>query len=75
VLTALSSWLAGLLAGTFFIEYIFDWQGIGKLTIDALLKNDYPLMLGCCIGTGLIFVVIMLLVDLFYSLLDPRVRL
>lgn len=75
VATALTGWLAALLAGTFFVEFIFNWQGVGKLTIDALFSNDYPLLLGCSIGTGLLFVGINILMDLIYAWLDPRVRL
>lgn len=75
VATSVSGWLASLLAGAFFVETIFDWQGLGKLTVDALSANDYPLIIGCCIATGLIFVVINLAMDLLYARLDPRVRL
>lgn len=75
VLTSISGWFASLLAGAFFIEYIFGWQGIGQLTIDALGKNDHPLVLGCAIYIGFVFVVINLLVDLLYARLDPRIRL
>ena len=75
VVTSISGWFASLLAGAFFIEYIFGWQGIGNLTIDALGKNDHPLVLGCAIWIGLIFVVVNLLVDVIYARLDPRIRL
>ena len=59
----------------FFIEYIFGWQGIGKLTIDALNKKDFPVILGSAIAIGVIFVVVNLIVDIFYTRLDPRVKL
>ncbi|MBX3102672.1 MAG: ABC transporter permease [Bacteroidetes bacterium] len=75
VITSLTGWLASLLAGTFFVEYIFHWQGIGKLTIDALMTSDYPLLLGCCLCTATIFVLVNVLTDLLYAWLDPRVRL
>lgn len=75
VLTALTSWLASLLAGAFFIEYIFNWQGIGKLMIDALTQNDYPVIIGCALTIGLIFVGVNLLTDWLYTRLDPRVKL
>lgn len=74
VLTALSGWLAALLAGTFFIEFIFDWQGVGKLTIDALYQNDFPVVMGCALATGALFLLISMLTDATYALLDPRVR-
>ena len=75
VVTSISSWFASLLAGAFFIETIFDWQGIGKLTIDALNANDYPVILGAALFIGVIFVIVNIVVDLLYASLDPRVRL
>lgn len=74
VSTAVSGWFASLLAGTFFVEAIFDWPGIGKLTVDALFTSDYPVIAGVCLATGFIFLLINLGMDLLYPLLDPRVR-
>lgn len=74
VLTSISGWFASLLAGAFFVETIFDWQGLGKLTIDALHAKDYPMILGAAILIGVMFVVINVVVDLLYTLVDPRVR-
>jgi peptide/nickel transport system permease protein len=75
VVTAISGWLAELLAGSFFIEYIFGWKGVGKLTVDALDKLDFPLVMGSVLLTAFIFVIVNLLTDILYSRLDPRVRL
>ncbi len=75
VITAISGWLAELLAGSFFIEYIFGWKGVGKLTVDALDKLDFPMVMGSVLFTAFIFVVVNLLTDLLYGRLDPRVRL
>lgn len=75
VLTSISGWFASLLAGAFFIETIFDWQGLGKLTIDALSANDYPVILGAAILIGMTFVLINIMVDILYTRLDPRVRI
>lgn len=75
VVTSITGWLASLLAGAFFIEYIFNWQGIGKLTIDALNTNDFPVILGCAMTVGIIFVVVSIITDLLYILLDPSVKL
>ena len=74
VITAVSGWFASLMAGAFFIEYIFHWQGIGKLTIDALNTNDLPVILGACIFIGLIFVLLSIVTDVLYRVLDPRMR-
>lgn len=75
VVTAVSGWLAELLAGSFFVEYIFGWKGVGKMAVDALEKFDFPVVMGTVLLTAFLFVAINLLTDLLYSWLDPRVRL
>ncbi len=75
IVTAISGWLAELLAGSFFVEYVFGWKGIGKTTVDALDKFDFPLVMGAVLLTALIFIIVNLLTDVLYGLLDPRVRL
>lgn len=75
MLTAVSGWLAELLAGSFFIEYLFGWKGIGKITVDALDKFDFPLVMGAVLFSALIFIVVNLITDIMYGWLDPRVRI
>ncbi|MDP4209810.1 MAG: ABC transporter permease [Bacteroidota bacterium] len=75
VITAISGWFASLMAGVVFVEYIFAWKGLGYIIVDALNNYDLPLVLGCVLTISVIFVIINLLVDIIYSLLDPRVRL
>ena len=75
VLTAVSGWLAELLAGSFFVEYVFGWKGVGRITVDALDKFDFPLVIGSVLLTATIFIIVNLATDLLYGLLDPRVRL
>jgi len=75
VVTAVSGWLASLLAGAFFIEYIFSWKGIGKTTIDAVQSLDLPVVMGATILIACIFVFINIFVDLIYAAIDPRVKL
>lgn len=75
VLTALSGWLGSLLAGAVFIEYIFGWKGVGKVTVDALEHYDFPVVMGAVIMVSVFFVLINILVDLLYAKLDPRVRM
>jgi peptide/nickel transport system permease protein len=75
VVTAISGWLAELLAGSFFIEYIFGWKGVGKLTVDALEKFDFPMVMGSVLLTAFIFIIVNLITDMLYGWLDPRVRL
>ncbi len=74
VVTAISGWFAGLMAGAVFVERIFYWKGLGSEVVDALFKQDLPVLMGCVLVSGLIFVVINIIVDVVYSFLDPRVR-
>lgn len=74
VVTAISGWLAELLAGSFFVEYIFGFKGVGRVTVEALDKFDFPLVMGSVLLTAFIFIIISLLTDLIYGWLDPRVR-
>lgn len=75
VVTAVTGWLAELLAGSFFIEYIFGWKGIGKITVEALDKFDFPVVMGSVLLTALLFIIINLLTDILYAKIDPRVQL
>ena len=74
VITAITGWFAELLAGAFFVEYIFGWKGIGKITVDALEKLDFPIVMGSVLVTATFFIVINLLADVLYGIVDPRVR-
>lgn len=74
VLTSISGWFAELLAGSFFIEYIFGWKGIGKITVDALNKFDFPVVMGTVLFTAVIFILINVMVDLLYKVIDPRIK-
>jgi peptide/nickel transport system permease protein len=75
VVTAISGWLAELLAGSFFVEYIFGWKGVGRITVEALDKFDFPLVMGSVLLTAFIFILINLLTDILYVKLDPRVKI
>ena len=75
VVTAISGWFASMLAGAVFVEYIFGWKGIGKITVEALEKLDYPVVMGSVLFAATIFVVINILSDVLYSIVDPRVKL
>lgn len=74
VLTAITGWFAELLAGAFFIEYIFGWYGIGKITVDALEKLDFPVVMGSVLVSALFFIFLNILADILYGLIDPRIR-
>jgi len=75
VLTAVSGWFGSLLAGAVFIEYIFGWKGIGKVTVDSLERYDFPVVMGAVLVVSVFFVIINIIVDVLYGVLDPRVRL
>lgn len=74
VLTAVTGWLAELLAGSFFVESVFGWKGIGKVTVDALETLDYPVVMGGVLLSAVFFVLVQLVTDLLYQRLDPRIR-
>ncbi|MCX6189276.1 MAG: ABC transporter permease [Bacteroidetes bacterium] len=75
VITATGGWFASMLAGAFFIEYIFNWKGLGRVTVDALEKSDFPVIMGSVLIIAAIFITVSILVDLLYAVLDPRIRL
>lgn len=75
VVTAVSGWFASLLAGAVFVEYVFDWKGIGVVTVNALNTFDFPVIIGSVLLIGMMLVLINIVVDIIYGILDPRVRL
>ncbi len=75
VVTAISGWFASMLAGAVFVEYIFNWNGLGKEIVDALNTLDQPVIMGAVLIIASLFIVINILVDMIYSWLDPKVRL
>ena len=75
VITAVTGWFAELLAGAFFVEYIFGWQGIGKVTVDALEKLDFPVVMGAVLISATFFIIINIISDILYGIVDPRVRI
>lgn len=74
LITLLGLQLGGLLAGAVITETVFDWPGIGRLTIEAIQRRDYPLLQGCVLFISLVYVLINLLTDMTYRLIDPRIR-
>lgn len=75
VVTAVSGWFASLLAGAVFVEYVFDWKGIGVVIVDGLEKYDFPVVMGSVLFIAVLLVIINIFVDIVYGLLDPRIRL
>jgi peptide/nickel transport system permease protein len=75
VITAVTGWLASLMAGAFFVEYIFDWKGLGFVTIKAVQSLDFPVVMGATLVIAIIFIIINIFVDVLYAAVDPRIRL
>ena len=75
VVTAISGWFASLLAGAVFIEFVFDWKGIGVVVVDALEKYDFPVIMGAVLLIAVMLIIVNLIVDIIYGIIDPRVRI
>lgn len=75
ITTVLGMRFAGMLGGAVIVETIFSWPGIGKLVVDAIFDRDYPMIQGFVIFMGTVFLLVNLIVDLGYGLIDPRIRL
>ena len=73
VITILGLQFGALLAGSIITETIFAWPGIGRLTIQAIQTRDYPLVQGCILVISTSYLVVNLLTDILYRLVDPRV--
>jgi len=74
VITVLGMELASLLSGAVLTETIFAWPGIGRLSVDAIIKRDHPMVQGTVLFTAIIFIFANLIVDISYAFLDPRIR-
>ncbi len=75
IVTTVSGWFASLMAGAVFVEYIFDWKGIGVVIVDGLEKYDFPVVMGAVLFIAVLLVIINIFVDIIYAWLDPRVKL
>jgi peptide/nickel transport system permease protein len=74
IVTVLGLQLGFLIAGAFFVEWVFGWPGIGRLTVQAITQRDYPVVLGALLVTSSAYVLINLIVDIIYAYIDPRVQ-
>ena len=74
VVTSVSGWFAGLLAGAVFVEFVFDWKGIGVVIVEALEYYDFPVVMGAVLMISVMLVLLNIGVDVIYGILDPRVR-
>jgi peptide/nickel transport system permease protein len=62
------------LAGAVLVEVVYGWPGVGRLIFDAIQKRDYPIIQGAVLFTAFLFIIINLLTDLLYAVIDPRIR-
>lgn len=74
VITAITGWFASLLAGAVFVEYVFDWKGLGVVIVNALEKYDFPVVMGSVLFISVLLILINIFVDILYGIIDPRVR-
>jgi peptide/nickel transport system permease protein len=75
VVTVLGLQLGAVLGGAVITEMIFEWPGVGQLTIEAIQRRDYPVLQACVLVISLSYVIVNTLTDLVYAWLDPRIRL
>ena len=73
VITIMSLQFGSLLAGSIITETVFSWPGIGRLTVQAIQSRDYPLVQGCVLVIATSYLLVNLLTDIFYQLVDPRI--
>jgi peptide/nickel transport system permease protein len=73
VVTVVGSQFGYLLSGEVLLEMVFSWPGLGTLMINAILARDFPLVQGIILFVAAVYVAVNLLVDLLYSVLDPRI--
>jgi len=75
VVTAISGWLAGMMAGAVYVEYIFDYKGVGVMIVNGLEKYDFPVVMGSLLYISIILITINIIVDIIYSYLDPKAKI
>ena len=74
IVTLLGGAIGFLLGGAVIVEQVFSWPGLGQLTISAVSQRDYPLIMGSVLISGVMYIFGLLITDLLYGLVDPRIR-
>ena len=74
VVTVVGLQFGSLLGGAVLTESVFSWPGVGNLMIDAIKKQDRPIVLACIIFISITFSVVNLGVDILYAFIDPRIK-
>ncbi len=74
IITIIGSYIPGLIGGAVFIEAIYSWPGMGSLFVEGVESRDYALIMGLILILAIIILIVNLLVDIAYAVVDPRVR-
>ena len=74
VITTVGLTLSRMLAGSAIVEAVYSWPGVGRMMIEAITQRDVTLACGCVILTCIMYVIMLLIVDLLYALVDPRIK-
>lgn len=74
IITIIGSYIPGLIGGAVFIEAIYSWPGLGSLFVEGVESRDYPLIMGLILILAILILIVNLLVDIAYAVVDPRVR-
>lgn len=74
IVTIIGTNMAGLLAGAMVTETVFSWPGLGYLTVQAVLTGDYNMVTGCIIVTAVMMSLVLVIVDVIYGFVDPRIK-
>jgi len=75
VVTVAGLQFAAMMGGTVVTEIVFSWPGVGRLTLDAIAQRDYPVAMAAILFIAFMFIIVNFIVDMTYTLIDPRVRL
>jgi peptide/nickel transport system permease protein len=74
VVTVLGLQFGNVMAGAILVETVFNWPGLGRLAFDSVLRRDYPTILGVLLFSSIVVIVMNILTDLAYRLIDPRIK-
>ena len=75
IITVIGTDFGSYLSGAVLTESIFGWPGIGRYALEAILKRDFPVIQGTVLFMALMFILANLIVDIFYGIVDPRIRI
>jgi peptide/nickel transport system permease protein len=74
VVTVLGLQFGNVMAGAILVETVFNWPGLGRLAFDSVLRRDYPTILGVLLFSSIVVIVMNILTDLAYRMIDPRIK-